>query len=297
MKYPRPLKPNDKVVILSPSGKIEAQWVEGLKELLESYGLVVNVSEHTLCENGRFAGTDEDRIADLQAAVSDPQVRAIFCSRGGYGLARIIDKIDFTPLVESPKWVVGFSDITALHNALSRVGVASIHGIMAKHITLRAEGLDNLMSMLFGEQVAYEVEANELNKQGEAEGELIGGNLSVLYGLRGTPFDLDYKGKILFIEDLSERLYHVDRMIQNLRLGGVFRQIKGLVVGQFTDIDEDDSFPGGVYGVISEAVKGCNIPVCFNFPAGHVDNNQPLKMGAEYSLKVTNEKTILKCLD
>lgn len=297
MKYPRPLKPNDKVVILSPSGKIEAQWVEGLKELLESYGLVVSVSEHTLCENGRFAGTDEDRIADLQVAVSDPQVRAIFCSRGGYGLARIIDKIDFTPLVESPKWVVGFSDITALHNALSRVGVASIHGIMAKHITLRAEGLDNLMSMLFGKQVAYEVEANELNKQGEAEGELIGGNLSVLYGLRGTPFDLDYKGKILFIEDLSERLYHVDRMIQNLRLGGVFRQIKGLVVGQFTDIDEDDSFPGGVYGVISEAVKGCNIPVCFNFPAGHVDNNQPLKMGAEYSLKVTNEKTILKCLD
>lgn len=297
MIFPRPLKANDKVVILSPSGKIEAQWVEGLKELLESYGLVVSVSEHTLCENGRFAGTDEDRIADLQAAVSDPQVRAIFCSRGGYGLARIIDKIDFTPLVESPKWVVGFSDITALHNALSRVGVASIHGIMAKHITLRAEGLDNLMSMLFGEQVAYEVEANELNKQGEAEGELIGGNLSVLYGLRGTPFDLDYKGKILFIEDLSERLYHVDRMIQNLRLGGVFRQIKGLVVGQFTDIDEDDSFPGGVYGVISEAVKGCNIPVCFNFPAGHVDNNQPLKMGAEYSLKVTNEKTILKCLD
>ena len=297
MKYPRPLKLNDKVVILSPSGKIEAQWVEGLKELLESYGLVVSVSEHTLCENGRFAGTDEDRIADLQAAVSDPQVRVIFCSRGGYGLARIIDKIDFTPLVESPKWVVGFSDITALHNALSRVGVASIHGIMAKHITLRAEGLDNLMSMLFGKQVAYEVEANELNKQGEAEGELIGGNLSVLYGLRGTPFDLDYKGKILFIEDLSERLYHVDRMIQNLRLGGVFRQIKGLVVGQFTDIDEDDSFPGGVYGVISEAVKGCNIPVCFNFPAGHVDNNQPLKMGAEYSLKVTNEKTILKCLD
>ena len=297
MKYPRLLKLNDKVVILSPSGKIEAQWVEGLKELLESYGLVVSVSEHTLCENGRFAGTDEDRIADLQAAVSAPQVRAIFCSRGGYGLARIIDKIDFTPLVENPKWVVGFSDITALHNALGRVGVASIHGIMAKHITLKAEGLENLMSMLFGRDVNYEIPAHEFNKKGEATGELVGGNLSVLYGLRGTPFDIDYRGKILFIEDLSERLYHIDRMIQNLRLGGVFRQIKGLVVGQFTDIDEDDSFPGGVYGVISEAVKGCNIPVCFNFPAGHVDNNQPLKMGAEYSLKVTNEKTILKCLD
>ena len=297
MKIPRRLKPNDKVVILSPSGKIEAQWVEGLKQVLEEYGLVVSVAEHTLCEAGRFAGTDEDRIAVLQVAVSDPQVRAIFCSRGGYGLARIIDKIDFSPLNDDPKWVVGFSDITVLHNALSLVGVASIHGIMAKHITLRAEGLDNLMAMLFGENVGYEVASHEMNKVGEASGQLIGGNLSVLYGLRGTPFDLDYEGKILFIEDLSERLYHVDRMIQNLRLGGVFKQIKALVVGQFTDIDEDDSFPGGVYGVISEAVKDCNIPVCFNFPAGHVDNNHPLMMGAQYSLKVTNENTILRCLD
>ena len=295
MIIPEFLKPNDRVVILSPSGKIEAQWVEGLKQVLEEYGLVVSVAEHTLCQAGRFAGTDEDRIADLQAAVNDPQVSAIFCSRGGYGLARIIDKIDFSPLKDDPKWVVGFSDITVLHNALSLVGVASIHGIMAKHITLRAEGLDNLMAMLFGENVGYEVASHEMNKVGETSGQLIGGNLSVLYGLRGTPFDLDYEGKILFIEDLSERLYHVDRMIQNLRLGGVFKQIKGLVVGQFTDIDEDDSFPGGVYGVISEAVKDCNIPVCFNFPAGHVDNNHPLMMGAQYSLKVTNEKTILKC--
>ena len=295
MIIPEFLKPNDRVVILSPSGKIEAQWVEGLKQVLEEYGLVVSMAEHTLCEAGRFAGTDAERIQDLQNAVNDPQVSAIFCSRGGYGLARIIDKIDFSPLKDDPKWVVGFSDITVLHNALSLVGVASIHGIMAKHITLRAEGLDNLMAMLFGKNVGYEVASHEMNKVGEASGQLIGGNLSVLYGLRGTPFDLDYEGKILFIEDLSERLYHVDRMIQNLRLGGVFKQIKGLVVGQFTDIDEDDSFPNGVYGVISEAVKDCNIPVCFNFPAGHVDNNHPLMMGAQYSLKVTNEKTILKC--
>lgn len=297
MIFPTPLKANDKVVILSPSGKIEAQWVEGLKQVLEGYGLVVSVAEHALCENGRFAGTDKERIADLQAAVSDPQVKAIFCSRGGYGLARIIDKIDFAPLSENPKWVVGFSDITVLHNALTKVGVASVHGIMAKHITLKVEGLDNLMSMLRGEKVDYKVVANDYNKEGEASGKLIGGNLSVLYGLRGTQFDLDYKGKILFIEDLSERLYHVDRMIQNLRLGGVFEQISGLVVGQFTDIDEDSSFPGGVCGVISEAVKDCNIPVCFNFPAGHVDNNQPLKMGAEYKLNVSKEKSILKCLD
>ena len=297
MIIPEFLKPSDRVVILSPSGKIEAQWVEGLKHVLEGYGLNVSVSKHALCENGRFAGTDEQRIADLQAAVIDPQVKAIFCSRGGYGLARIIDKIDFSSLKENPKWVVGFSDITVLHNALNRVGVASVHGIMAKHITLKAEGLDNLMLMLFGKKVDYEVQANEFNKVGETSGQLIGGNLSVLYGLRGTPFDLDYDGKILFIEDLSERLYHIDRMMQNLRLGGVFQQIKGLVVGQFTDIDEDDSFPCGVYGVINEAVKDCNIPVCFNFPAGHVDNNQPLIMGAKYKLNVSNEKTILKCLD
>ena len=297
MIYPSFLKANDKVVILSPSGKIEAQWVEGLKEVLESYGLLVNVAEHALCENGRFAGTDEERIKDLQEAIDDHDVKAIFCSRGGYGLARIIDKIDFSALKSAAKWIVGFSDITALHNALSRVGVASIHGIMAKHITLKAEGLDNLMTMLFGGNVDYEVPAHEFNKVGEAEGELIGGNLSVLYGLRGTPFDLDYKGKILFIEDLGERLYHIDRMMQNLRLGGVFAQISGLVVGQFTDIDEDDSFSGGVYGVISDAVKDYDIPVCFNFPAGHVDNNQPLKMGANYKLEVLKDKAILKCLN
>lgn len=297
MIIPEYLKQNDKVVILSPSGKIDSQWVEGLKEVLESYGLLVSVAKHALCENGRFAGTDEERIKDLQAAIDDSDVKAIFCSRGGYGLARIIDKIDFTSLAENPKWVVGFSDITALHNALSGVGVASIHGIMAKHITLKAEGLDNLMTMLFGGNVAYEVPAHEFNKVGEAEGELIGGNLSVLYGLRGTPLDLDYKCKILFIEDLGERLYHIDRMMQNLRLGGVFAQISGLVVGQFTDIDEDDSFSGGVYGVIRDAVKDYNIPVCFNFPAGHVDNNQPLKMGANYKLEVLKDKAILKCLN
>lgn len=297
MIYPSFLKANDKVVILSPSGKIEAQWVEGLKAVLESYGLLVNVAEHALCENGRFAGTDNERIQDLQEAINDAQVKAIFCSRGGYGLARIIDKIDFSALKSAAKWIVGFSDITALHNALSRVGVASIHGIMAKHITLKSEGLDNLMTMLFGGNVAYEVPAHEFNKVGEAEGELIGGNLSVLYGLRGTPFDLDYKGNILFIEDLGERLYHIDRMIQNLRLGGVFAQISGLVVGQFTDIDDDDSFSGGVYGVIRDAVKDYNIPVCFNFPAGHVDNNQPLKMGANYKLEVLKDKAILKCLN
>ena len=297
MIYPSFLKANDKVVILSPSGKIETQWVEGLKQVLESYGLVVSVAEHAFCAKGRFAGTDDDRVQDLQKAINDAQVKAIFCSRGGYGLARIIDKIDFSALKSVAKWIVGFSDVTALHNALSRVGVASIHGIMAKHITLKAEGLDNLMTMLFGGEVAYETPAHEFNKVGEAEGELIGGNLSVLYGLRGTPFDLDYKGKILFIEDLGERLYHIDRMMQNLRLGGVFAQISGLVVGQFTDIDDDDSFSGGVYGVIRDAVKDYNIPVCFNFPAGHVDNNQPLKMGANYKLEVLKDKSILKCLN
>ena len=297
MITPRFLKPNDKVVILSPSGKIEAQWVEGLKEVLESYGLIVSVGEHALCGNGRFAGTDEERIKDLQAAIDKQDVRAIFCSRGGYGLARIIDKIDFSALKFNAKWVVGFSDITVLHNALGRVGVVSIHGIMAKHITLKAEGLENLMSILFGREVDYEIPAHEFNKEGDTAGELVGGNLSVLYGLRGTPFDIDYQGKILFIEDLSERLYHIDRMMQNLRLGGVFEQIRGLVVGQFTDIDEDDSFAGGVYGVIAEAVKDYNIPVCFNFPAGHVENNQPLKMGAEYYLEVQKNKTILKCLN
>lgn len=296
MIYPDFLKPTDKVVVLSPSGHVESKWIEGIKSTLSSYGLNVVIAENALSKAGRFAGEDIDRISDLQQAINDTQVKAIFCSRGGYGLARIIDKIDFSPLLQYPKWIIGFSDITILHNALNNLGIASVHGIMAKHISLKSEGLDNMMSMLFGKSIELETDANKFNREGFAEGEIIGGNLSILYGLRGTPFDLNYDGKILFIEDLGERLYHIDRMIQNLRLSGVLERISGLVVGQFSDIDDDDSFSGGAYGVIKEAVKNYSYPVCFNFPAGHVDVNEPIMLGAKYKLEVKNNKSILRCL-
>lgn len=296
MIYPDFLKPTDKVVVLSPSGHVESKWIEGIKSTLSSYGLNVVIAENALSKAGRFAGEDIDRISDLQQAINDTQVKAIFCSRGGYGLARIIDKIDFSPLLQYPKWIIGFSDITILHNALNNLGIASVHGIMAKHISLKSEGLDNMMSMLFGKSIELETDANKFNREGFAEGEMIGGNLSILYGLRGTPFDLNYDGKILFIEDLGERLYHIDRMIQNLRLSGVLERISGLVVGQFSDIDDDDSFSGGAYGVIKEAVKNYSYPVYFNFPAGHVDVNEPIMLGAKYKLEVKNNKSILRCL-
>lgn len=296
MIYPDFLKSTDKVVVLSPSGHVESKWIEGIKSTLSSYGLNVVIAENALSKAGRFAGEDIDRISDLQQAINDTQVKAIFCSRGGYGLARIIDKIDFSPLLQYPKWIIGFSDITILHNALNNLGIASVHGIMAKHISLKSEGLDNMMSMLFGKSIELETDANKFNREGFAEGEMIGGNLSILYGLRGTPFDLNYDGKILFIEDLGERLYHIDRMIQNLRLSGVLERISGLVVGQFSDIDDDDSFSGGAYGVIKEAVKNYSYPVCFNFPAGHVDVNEPIMLGAKYKLEVKNNKSILRCL-
>ena len=295
------LRCGDKVVILSPSGAIESALIDGAADVLRSWGLQVRIAHHAKGKFGRFSGTDSERLEDLQNAMDDDEVRAIVCSRGGYGAVRILDKLNFEKFRKSPKWLVGFSDITALHSAMQVNGFASVHGIMTKAIAQKENQpmvVDALRKTLFGiDAMSYKTECHKLNRTGESIGTLVGGNLSVLYGLRGTPFDINPEGKILFIEDLSERLYHIDRMMQNLRLGGVFEQISGLVVGQFTDIDEDDSFDGGVYGVISEAVKGYDIPVCFNFPAGHVDNNQPLMLGAKYKLEVLKNKSILRCLN
>ena len=293
---PQHLQPNDQIRIISPSGAIDPQYIDRAKYVLESWGLQVTTGQFARTSYGRFAGTKEQRIADLQAALDDPQVKAILCSRGGYGVAQIIDKIDFSRFVQSPKWLIGFSDITILHNAITNMGIASVNAIMAKHLSelsADSEQVSILKNLLFGKMPAYNIAANAFNRTGKASGKLIGGNLSVLVGMSGTAFDLPFEKNILFIEDIAEKPYHIDRMMQNLRLSGALSKISGLIVGQFSDCDEDPLMMQTIAQIIAEAVKDYSYPVCFNFPAGHVDYNLALVPGQQVSLEVNTESVNL----
>ncbi len=291
------LQSGHQIRIVSPSGAIDPAFIDEAKKVLTSWGLNATEGDFARNEYGRFGGTKEQRIADLQTALDDTNVKAILCSRGGYGVAQLIDKLNFTKFKANPKWLIGFSDITILHNAISNIGVASIHGIMAKHLTelpANSEQVLLMKNILFGQLPHYQLPAHKLNRTGNAAGKLIGGNLSVLVGMIGTPFDLPYEGNILFLEDIAEKPYHIDRMMQQLRLCGALSKITGLIVGQFSDCDEDPLMKQTIAEIIFEAVKEYNYPVCFNFPAGHVDYNLPLVMGAEVRVEMM-EETIVYC--
>jgi len=290
------LKQNDQLRIISPSGSINPEYIEGAKNVLEGWGLKVTEGRYARTEYGRFAGTPNERLDDLQQALDDPKVKAILCSRGGYGLSQIIDKIDFSLFAEHPKWLIGFSDITILHNAITNLGIASIHGIMTKQLSelpVESDSVDLLKKMLLGENPAYSISSHKLNKNGRSQGILKGGNLSVLMGLRGSQYDLNYSNTILFIEDIGEKPYQIDRMIQNLRFSGVLAGISGLIVGQFNEYEEDPLMMQDVSEIILNAVSQYDYPVCFDFPAGHVDNNMPILTGAKVTLTVTSEGTEL----
>lgn len=290
------LRAGDNIHIVSPSGAIQPGFIDGATKLLSSWGLKVTEGKYARTEYGRFSGTKDERVADLQQALDDPNVKAILCSRGGYGLAQIIDKIDFTSFAKSPKWLIGFSDITILHNAITALGIASMHGIMTKYLTELPEESDQITSfknLLFGTPSNFSIKPEAENRLGQAEGKLIGGNLSVMMGMRSTPFDLDFHNNILFIEDVGEKPYQIDRMMQSLRLSGVLKQISGLVVGQFSDYDEDPLMMQSVAEIILAAVSEYDYPVCFNFPAGHVDYNLSLILGEQAELFVESDKVHL----
>ena len=263
--------------IISPSGVIDPSYIDGAINRLRAWGYIVSEGAHARDAWGRFAGTDEDRLSDLIAALRDPSVDAILCSRGGYGLQRIIDRI---PPITKP--IIGFSDITALHQAAGLSQQPSLHGIMCKHIATLPEESEELQlfrKALAGEPLEYRLPNHPLNRFGEAYAPIVGGNLSVLYGLQGTPFGLSkfsYQFPILLIEDIGERHYHIDRMMRNLRMSGVLAHLSGLIVGQFTDCDEDPLMKQTVYETIKEAVADCDYPVIFDAPFGHVEHNLPL---------------------
>ena len=263
--------------IISPSGIIDPALIDGATARLRAWGYKVSEGAHTRDVWKRFAGTDEDRLADIIEALQDPEVDFILCARGGYGLQRIIDKI---PTITKP--IIGFSDITALHQAAGLAKTPSLHGIMCKHIATLPEDSEELRlfrKALAGEALEYRLENHPLNRFGDASAPIVGGNLSVLYGLQGTPFGLHkliYQFPILLIEDIGERHYHIDRMIRNLRMSGVLAHLSGLIVGQFTDCEDDPLMQQTVYETIKEVVADYDYPVIFNAPFGHVAHNLPL---------------------
>lgn len=297
IQLPSFLQKGDKVVIVSPSSKIDKEFLKRAKKRLESWGLKVSVGKYAGGSSGRYAGTIRQRLQDLQSAMDDPKVKAILCSRGGYGAVHLVDKIDFTAFREHPKWLLGFSDITALHNLFQKNGYASLHSLMARHLTVEPEEdpcVAYLKDILFGNLPVYTCEKHKLNRQGMAEGILRGGNMAVAYGLRGTPYDIPAEGTILFLEDISERPHAIERMMYNLKLGGVLEKLSGLIIGQFTEYEEDCSLGKELYPALADLVKEYDYPVCFNFPVGHVTHNLPLINGAKVELTVGKKNVELK---
>lgn len=289
LKLPPSLHEGDKVVILSPSGKIDRSFLKGAQKRLESWGLRAVLSKHAGSSSGRYAGTIKQRLEDFQAAMDDKEVKAILCSRGGYGAIHIMNKLNFDRFGQHPKWMIGFSDITALHNLFQQNGFASLHAPMARHLTVEPEDDPctlHLKEILFGNLPAYSVKKHVLNHKGTARGTLRGGNMAVFHGLHGTPYDLPAEGTILFIEDISERPHSIERMMYNLKLGGVLERLSGLIIGQFTEYEEDHSLGKELYRALADMIKEYDYPICFNFPVGHVTNNLPLIEGAEVELTV-----------
>lgn len=287
MLRPSFLQPDDQIRIVSPSGKIEPAFVDGALDRLFQWGFNPVSGQFAKGAYGRYSGTVQERLSDLYNAFLNPEVKAILCSRGGYGMMQLLAKIDSGVIRQNPKWVIGYSDITAFHALMQTNGIMSIHSPMARHLAEEEDfSAQSLFEILKGDVPDYSFDSHPLNRDGECSGVLRGGNLSVLMGLRGTPYDFNPRGTVLFIEDISEQPYHVERMLLNLKLGGVLEQLSGLIVGQFTNYEEDELMMKPLHQTIFDLVAEYDYPVAFNFPVGHVAQNYPLICGASVSLKI-----------
>lgn len=299
MKTPPYLSKGSKIAIVSPAGYINPDFVVSAESYLKAIGYEVEIGRHCLGRHNQMAGTDEERLSDLQQALDNPEIDAILCSRGGYGVNHIIDKIDMSQFEKNPKWILGFSDITNLHILANKHGVRSLHCQMAKaiHNNSEAECIKNIFRILGGEKVSYSFEPNKLNNNGTVEGELIGGNMSIIYSLQGTDFAIDCDDKILFIEDLNEYLYHLDRMMMNLKMSGKLAKLRGLVVGTFSDM-KDNASPFGktAYEIVKAHTQEYSYPIGFGLQVGHIDDNQPLLEGGQYRLEISEANSSLKMI-
>lgn len=286
--YPQPLVAGDTIAIVSPAGPVEAHKVEGARRVLEDEGFKVLVGPHALGNNGNYSGTADERYADMAEALTNPEVRAVLCSRGGYGVVHLLDRLAALPLADDPKWVIGYSDISAMHGLMASKGIASIHSPMTAQVMLGADDPDtaSLLEILRGGRPAYVFDSHAYDRRGIAAGQLYGGNMAVLNELVNTPFDILKPDRILFIEDISEPVYKIERMLYQLRLSGVLPRIRGLVVGQFTEYGHDRNY-ADMETMIRDMTAPYSYPVAFNVPVGHVDHNLPLIEGADVTLKVS----------
>lgn len=289
------LQPRDCIGICAPARKVSSDEMKDGINWLDSKGFNVKESRHLYGQNNQFSGTGEERASDLQSLINDPKVKAIIFARGGYGCVRIVDQIDFSSLEKNPKWLIGFSDITVLHSHLNiHHGICTLHAPMMINLMVdkrNEEAASKIIDIITGKNIRYsEKNLNALNRNGICEGELVGGNLSLLYALAGTPSDLATDGKILFIEDLDEYLYHIDRIMMQLKRADKLKNLKGLIVGGMSDM-RDNAIPYGksAIEIIAEAVAEYDYPVCFDFPSGHIDRNLPLVLGTDVRLEVENE--------
>ncbi len=290
MKTPPTLKKGDTVAIAATARKTSKEIIESSAGILKAWGLKVVFAPNLFKEENQFAGSDKERAAGFQWALDNKEVKAIILACGGYGTMRVIDNLNFKKFVKDPKWIVGYSDTTIIQSHLVNLDIASIHGTMAFQFTKHEEATESLRKILFGEKQEYEIETHKLNRIGETKAEVVGGNLSLLYALSGSHSDIDTKGKILFLEDLDEYLYHVDRMMLQLKRSGKLKNLKGLIIGGMSDM-KDNTIPFGKTAeeIIWDAVKEYKYPVCFNFPAGHVARNLAFYIGKKANLKVTKK--------
>lgn len=300
IKYPSYLQPGDTIGITCPAGYMAAAKAQTCIDTLQQWGYQVKVGKTLGSDSGTyFSGTDNERLDDFQDMLDDDSVKAILCGRGGYGMGRIIDRINFRAFRKKPKWIVGFSDITVLHAHLySNYKISSLHAPMAAAFNddgFNNEYVQSLKNALEGKIARYQCDVHDLNHPGEAVGELVGGNLSLLAHLVGTPSDIKTKGRILFLEDVGEYLYNVDRMLHQLKRAGKLDKLAGLIIGGFTDNkDTERPFGKSVYEIIHDVVKEYRYPICFDFPVSHEKENYALKVGAGYKLIVGKNKVILE---
>ena len=298
MANPPLLKSGDLVSVLSPASHTNSNaWEKGI-EVLEKWGLRVDRGEHYLSQYFGFGGTDAERLNDLQKALDNPEIKAIFPIRGGYGTSRLLDDLDFSNFLQNPKWIVGFSDITALLTHIDSLGVAGIHGPMPNNFCQKGGelSLQALNEILFNGRAIYTCKPHPSNILGEIQGELIGGNLSLLSHLIGSKSFNKPDGKILVIEEIGERLYHVDRMLVQLKRSGYFEGLTGMIIGGFTDCNEAPLTIGkSAQELILEHTKDYQFPIAFDFPLGHVPANHPVIFGVKSNLLISSEKVQLTC--
>ena len=289
MIIPPYLKKGDTVAIVATARKNIEDNLQPAISWLKNWGLEVVIGKTIGLDKNQLAGTDEERAADFQTQLDNPNIKAIWCVRGGYGTVRMIDLLDFTKFKQNPKWIVGFSDVTVLHSHLNNLGFASIHGIMPVSSKATEEAKESLRKALFGEPLEYTVPCDNMNRYGKAKGELVGGNLSILFSLLGSPSAVNCDDKILFIEDLDEYLYHIDRMMMNLKRNGCLESLKGIIVGGMTKM-HDNEIPWGMNAleIIDDVTKKYNIPIIYNFPAGHMADNHALILGKQVTLEAND---------